>query len=301
MSNVMEKILLVGDNPFHGISHLSQERARSRGSVSTYPENAANLVITSLENGANGFMFSVSDLTLSILRIIRRTEKASNPDLYAIIPYAFEYVRVVAQTGTPGLAKKFVKQIAVSGNLRAVVTGLKAAITNDPTALLKTYLTYELSRIRSSASAQANLKSVLLHEVVTDMALALDLDWLFKSYLDFVLKLRIKPGFNTRNFPYLIRKFREWNMDLSQIMIATPFNKVGFQMNPSKRECERVLVDLSDPTIIAISILAAGYLKPAEASAYIATLPNISGVVVGVSKEQHACETFKILKEKLER
>jgi hypothetical protein len=299
MSREMEKILLVGDNPFHGISHLSQERARTRGDVSTYPENAANLVITSLENGANGFMFSVSDLTLSILRIIRRTGRVSSPDLYAIIPYAFEYVRVVAQTGTHGLAKKFLKQIVASGNLRAVAAGLKAAITTNPTALLKTYLTYELSRIRSSAGKQANLKSVLLHEVVTDMALALDLDWLFKCYLDFMLKLRIKPGFNTRNFPYIIRKFREWNMDLGQVIIATPFNKVGFQMNPSQRECEKALADLSDPTIIAISILAAGYLKPPEALAYIATLPNISGVVVGVSKEQHARETFKLLRKGL--
>ena len=48
-----------------------------------------------------------------------------------------------------------------------------------------------------------------------------------------------------------------------------------------------------------MSILAAGYLKPVEASEYLATLPNIKGVAVGVSKEKQAKETFAILKKNL--
>ena len=220
--------------------------------------------------------------------------------LYAIVPYASEYVRLATEIGTPGLAKKFAKQIAVSGNVRAILMGLKGVIRTDPVALLKTYLIYEISRIKSSAGKQANLDSVLLHEVVTDMALALDLDWLFKSYVSFMLDLGIKPGFNTRNFTYLVEKLREWNIDFRETMIATPFNKVGFQMNPSRTECEKTLAKIPESNTIAISILAAGYLKPREAIDYIATLPNIKGVAVGVSKERHARETFMLLKERLE-
>jgi len=292
--------LLVGDNPFHGISHLSQERARVRGDTPTYPEYAANLVMTSLENGANGFMFSVSETTLSILREIRERGEIERLSLYAIVPYAYEYVRLANQVGGfSGLAKKFAKEIALSGNVRAIAMGLKGVVRADPTSLIKTYLTYEISRIKSSAGKQANLRSVLLHEVITDMALAFNLDWLFKSYVDFMLKLGVTPGFNTGNFAYLVNKFREWNIDLRRITIAAPFNKVGFQMNPSRKECEKVLDSVSEPTVIAISILAAGYLSPSEAINYIATLPNIKGVAVGVSKEKHARETFRLLKEKL--
>lgn len=64
-----ERILLVGDNPFHGISHLSQERAIARGKDLSNPQYAAGLVRTALDNGADGFMFSVSDTTLSILKL----------------------------------------------------------------------------------------------------------------------------------------------------------------------------------------------------------------------------------------
>jgi len=301
MNNETKKLLLVGDNPFHGISHLSQERARVRGNTMTYPKYAADLVITSLENGANGLMFSVSELTLSILRIIRRMGGSKRLRLYAIVPYAYEYVRLGVQIGMPGLAKKFMKQIVVSRNVRAIAMGLKGVVTVDPVAILKTYLIYEISRIKSSAGKQANLESVLLHEAITDMALAYNLDWLFKSYVGFMLDLGIKPGFNTRNFTHLLNKFREWNIDLRETIIATPFNKVGFQMNPSKTDCEKALANITESNIIAISILAAGYLKPLEAVNYIKGLPNIRGVAVGVSKEQHARATFKLLKEKLER
>ena len=300
MSNRGEKTLLVGDNPFHGISHLSRERAIARGDALTYPEYAANLVMTSFENGADGFMFSVSEMTLSILRVIRERGEIERLSLYAIVPYAFEYVRLAAQVGgISGLAKKIAKQILASGNVRAVAMGLKGVMWADPVSLMKTYLTYEISRIESSVGKRANLDAVLLHQVVTDMALALNLDWLFKSYVDFLLKLGITPGFNTGNFAYLVNKIREWNIDLSKIVIAAPFNKVGFQMIPSRRECEKTLESVLDPTVIAISILAAGYLSPSDAIDYIATLPNIKGVAVGVSKESHTRETFRLLKKNL--
>lgn len=302
MSKGDQKLLLVGDNPFHGISHLSQERARSRGEDIGIPsDQAADIVLTSLKSGADGFTFSVSELTLSILRTMRERGTIDQAKLYAMVPYAFEYVRVAAQTGTPGLAKRFAKQIVASRDVRTMLKGVKTLIKMDPEDLVSTYLGYEISRIKSSAGKQANLASVLLNEVIADMALALDLDWLFKSFIDNLSKIGITPGFNTRNFPILVNKFNEWKIDLDQILIVAPFNKAGFQMNPSKEECEKVLSSLSSPIVLAISVLAAGYFKPAEAVDYLARLSNIKGVVAGVSSEQQASETFMLFEEQLRR
>jgi len=300
MNDDREKVLLVGDNPFHGISHLSQERSRMRGDNSTIAEQAANLVILSHENGANGFMFSVSDLTLSILRKIKESGKKVSLDLYAIVPYMYEYVRLANQLGgIPGLARKFAKDLVTSGNFKAIVYGLDAVARADVVSLTKAYLAYEISRTKSSAGKQANLRSMLLHQSLTDMALALDMDWLFEAYVGFMLKQGIIPGFNTGNFVYLVNKLEEWNLDMSRIVIAAPFNKAGFQMNPSRMECEKILPDSKKSMVIAISIFAAGYLNPSEAIDYIATLRNLRGVAVGVSKETHACETFRLLEDRL--
>jgi len=293
------RLLMVGDNPFHNISHLTQDRTRLRDKELTYPEHAASLILTSLENGANGFMFSVSDTTLSILGVLREKGEIENLKLCAIVPYAYEYVRLAAQFGgILGLAKIFAKQVFFSGDVGAIVSGVKGAVMTDPVSLLKTYLSYEIGRIRSSAGKKAKMHSVLLHEVVTDMALALDLDWFFKACVGFILSRKFTPGFNTCNFAYIVNKFRDWDIDLSKIMIAAPFNKVGFQMAPSKEACEKALEGLNEPILMAISVLAAGYLKPAEAIDYIASLRNVKGVAIGVSKERHARETFKLIKEK---
>ena len=293
------KVLLVGDNPFHGISHLSQERSRVRGDTPTNPEYAARLIGLSVENGADGFMFSVSDTTLSILDILRKNGHNDGLRLYAIVPYAYEYVRLAgALGGVPGLAKKLIREIVFSGNFRAVASGLNGVVRSDLASLVKTYLLYEVSRVRRSAG-KAGLESVLLHQLITDLCLGLSLDWVFKFYTEFLLKSGITPGFNTGNFALLVEKLREWDIGLEDVVIAAPFNKVGFQMVPSKEECEKALASLPKPNVLAISILAAGYLKPEEAVDYIAGLPNIKGVAVGVSKERHAIETFKLLKDRL--
>jgi len=293
--------LLVGDNPFHGISHLSKERSRTRGSEISQVDFAAKLVMDSIQNGASGFMFSVSERTLSILKTIRKKKGAINFELYPIVPYAYEYVRLATQTGgIPGLAKKMVKEIVFSMNLKAIATGLKGVVKTDLTALMKTYVLYEISRIKSSTGRGTKISSILLHEIITEMALALKLDWFVRSYIEFVSGIGIKPGFETRNFAYLVRTFREWNINFRDVLVAAPFNKAGFQMNPSRVECEKALAEVTESSVIAMSILAAGYFKLPEAVNYVKSLPNLKGVVVGVSNERHANETFKTLKLELQ-
>ncbi|MEM5853660.1 MAG: hypothetical protein QW228_04800 [Candidatus Aenigmatarchaeota archaeon] len=295
-----ERVLLVGDNPFHGISHLSQGRSRTRGDETSNPEYAAKLIAIALQNGADGFMFSVSEKTLSILRILQKNPLSKDLRLYVIIPYAYEYVKMAsAAGGVPGLAKRMVKEIVFSGNLHAAVSGLNGVLMSDLNSLIKTYLFYEISRVKRSVKGKTKLESVLLHQLLTDLCLGLGLEWIFKFYIESLLKIGVMPGFNTGNFAYLVEKFREWNINLEDIVVAAPFNKVGFQMIPSKEKCEKALENLPKPNVLAISILAAGYLKPEEAVDYIAGLLNIKGVAVGVSKEKHATETFRLLKEKL--
>lgn len=286
--------LLVGDNPFHGISHLSQGRARARLTDEDISGYAANLVKLSLENGAGGFMFSVDETTLSILRELNGVYSGA-VSLYAIAPYAYAYVRKSTQTGgVNGLVTGFTKQMVFSSsNLKVLAANAGGILRFDLSALLKAYVTYELSRINAVKAANMHLETFMLHEIITDMALALNLKKLCQSYIAFLESKRVRPGFETRNFPYLVDKFSEWGIDFSKLTLTSSFNKVGFQMCPSQSECEEALERAKDAEVIAMSVLAAGYLKPAEAYGYIARLDGISGLVIGVSKEQQAKETFK--------
>jgi hypothetical protein len=285
---------LVGDNPFQGVSHLSQQRAVARGFDITRPEYAANLVRMSLENGADGFMFSISDMTLSILRLLREKYRVRDLRLYAITPAAAEFARLMGPLGgIEGIVKRTAKQMIASGNLETIFGGLKGVLTMNPKTLLHSFLRYEISRVKSAAK-QAIFESVMLHEMVTDLALALDLKWLFVSYMGFMKNIGLMSGFETRNFVFLVNKFREWNIGMGEVIVAAPFNKIGFQMSPSQSDCEETFASLPKSTVIAISPLAGGYLGPAEAIAYIKSLKNLKGVAVAVSNDHQAQETFKL-------
>ncbi len=288
---------LVGDNPFHGISHLSQARARKREQNQGDTNHAAHLIELSLENGADGFMFSVDEVTLSIIDQLSKNRRDKAVGLYAIAPYAYEYVRRSTQTGgVSGLVGSLAREMVFSSNMKVLALNAGGLLRLDLSALLKTYVAYELSRIKSVASEKVRLKSFMLHEIVTDMALALNMKGLFISFIDFVEKYKVKPGFETRNFPFLVDKFSEWGIDFNRVTLTSAFNKVGFQMCPSKIDCEAALERVDGAEVIAMSILAAGYLKPADAASYLAGLNGVSGVVIGVSKERQATETFRILR-----
>jgi hypothetical protein len=94
-----------------------------------------------------------------------------------------------------------------------------------------------------------------------------------------------------------VKKFGEWGIGLDEVVIAAPFNKVGFQMVPSVEENEKMLGSLSSPVVIGISVLAAGRLSLENAADYVRSLPNIKGVAIGISREKQAAETFSTFKK----
>jgi len=68
-------------------------------------------------------------------------------------------------------------------------------------------------------------------------------------------------------------------------------------MNPSREECENAISEYQGE-IIAMSILAGGFLKVKEAYQYLNALPKINNMVIGVSTIEHAKNTFEIFLEK---
>jgi hypothetical protein len=291
------RTLLVGDNPFHGISHLSQERAIARGKNLSDPAYAATLVRTALDNGADGFMFSVSNTTLSVLKLACAGRKPRSVKLYPIVPYVFEFVRMaVTEGGIPGLAKKLGKEIIVSANIGSIYQGTKGVLANDPASLIRAYLMFEESRIRRAAGPAGDLHAIFLHEVVSDMALSLNMKWLFNAHIGLMQNHGIRPGIHTHNLPSMVRYLKQQDINLPAIALTTQFNALGFGMTPSRQEYEKTLESIPGTEMVAFGILASGYVKLPEALKYINGLPGIGGVVIGVSKEKQAEESFRLAK-----
>ena len=77
-------------------------------------------------------------------------------------------------------------------------------------------------------------------------------------------------------------------------------NKLGYQVSPSREAFEECLRN-NELQLLAMSTLAAGYLKPGEAYEYLFSLPRIDSVVVGVSSKIHATETFDEIRKHVEK
>jgi hypothetical protein len=291
--------ILVGDNAFQGVNHLSQDRALARINDITSPNYCAELVITALKNGADGFMFSVNDRMLSILEALKNKNYLETLNLHAIVPSAVDYVRVSGQKGMEGLVKDFTHQMITSHDAGATLACFQGVVRRDVKCLLAGLLSLEIAQIKSATGKKGRLNSVLLHELLTDMALALDLKWFFESFTAEVQSHNVVAGFETRNFALLLKKFSQWGLSLDDVLLMAPFNSVGFQMNPSREECEAALHTLSEANVLAMNVLASGYLSVSEAVDYLKGLPNLRGVAVGVSKHAHAIETFQFVKQNL--
>jgi hypothetical protein len=205
----------------------------------------------------------------------------------------------VTEGGIPGLSKKIGKDIIISANFNSIIYGTKGLITTDPSSLLKAYLLYEESRIRRAAGKGGDLSSIFLHEVVSDMGISLNLEWLFKSHIELLQKRGIKPGIHTHNLPILVERLNEWRIDLDKIALTTQFNSLGFGMTPSREKCEQVLQDIQGNDIIGYGLLASGYVKIIDALKYINGLPQLKTLALGISNEQQAKETFKFIKREI--
>jgi hypothetical protein len=283
--------LLIGDNSFIGVSHLSQERARER--IERLDVRSIIQVIeTALSSGATGYTFSTHPLNLHILEALRES-RFDALDLYPVLPYAQGYVRLANERGMRGLIDEFLSRLSLSEKLRATLQGGLSMLRSDLIGVIKAYLDVELAGYLNVKPKNARLRSVLLHEVVTDLCLGLQHINLLDAFASHIReKYQANPGFVTYNLVSLVNLFRKSSLALDDVVIMTPFNGIGYQMSSTVKSCEACLSTLNGTEVIAMSIMAGGYLNLDQALDYIKTLPTLSGVALGVSSKQHAQEGF---------
>ncbi|MDG6908408.1 MAG: hypothetical protein JRN20_21770, partial [Nitrososphaerota archaeon] len=169
--------------------------------------------------------------------------------------------------------------------------GIGSALTSNYSGLLKVYMESERKRLEGVLPKNGRLRSILVHEQLTDLALALNADELIKSFMGHASDMNVIPGFVTRNFPMFVDCAVRLGVNLDEIAIMTPFNKLGFQMTPNRKACEYVL-RANTLNVIAISVLASGQLRLSDAADYLETIGGIGSVVIGASSPSHARETF---------
>ena len=280
--------ILLGDNPFFGVDHLSLERGRNRISQSSTFDTAAEVIQYSYQAGVRDMMISphpnIDDFFDSINK---KTGLLDKIYFHPLLPYAQSYVQKLNEKGTIGTLKDILQSDGIKNELKIIARGGFGFFRKDLLDLFKVLLDIEILKLN-----RVKLKIVYLHPAITDLALALNMKNIFQTFKEHLNdKFKIQAGFCTKNFPRLVDKLCEWQLDDCNIMAS--FNKLGFQMNPSKNECEDYLHRYKG-RVVAMSILAGGYIGLKETYDYISSQEKIRDVIIGVSNVEHAKQSFDL-------
>jgi hypothetical protein len=290
----MVREILLGDNPFLGVSHLAHEKARSEQSEAAGLEAKASVLKAGLEGGITGYTFSTHRVNLELLEYLSRQhpEVVAKLNYYILIPYAQGYVRRANVYGTVGLAKTVVRDIV----FKHPVDSLTSALTLNFNRLASLFIGMEANPYLKILPRD-RVKAILLHEVLTELIIAYSLTKLLRELKRFVeKKLGVGFGLETRNIGQLNKYLEENNIQVEYVM--TPMNPLGYQMAPSKKEAEEAIRKLGEKgtKIIAINILASGAVTIEEACKYLEPFKNIiHAVAYGTTKPQRARENALLL------
>ena len=276
----MVKEFLLGDNPFIGVSHLAQEKGRQEVKEAVL-ERKVEVVRKALEGGATGFTFSTHPANLKLLRYLRDNHKdvVHRLNYYILVPYAAMYIREANIQGSLGLVKRLFKNIAKVDPIESVSMLLTANLNKAITLFLK----YELKPYLKILP-QHKIKAVLLHEIITEPAVAFELNDLIEETRKYVEReIGVAFGLETRNIGHLRRYLTKNHIRVDYIM--TPLNPLGYQMSPSKDIAEKAIKQLGfrGMKIIAINILASGAISLDEAMRYLIKFKNTIFAVTSAS------------------
>jgi len=206
------------------------------------------------------------------------------------------YIREANIQGSLGLVKRLFKNIAKVDPIESISMLLTANLNKAITLFLK----YELKPYLKILP-QHKIKAVLLHEIITELAVAFELNDLIKRTRKYIeRKLGAAFGLETRNIGHLYKRLIKNRINVEYVM--TPLNPLGYQMSPSKDIAEKAIkhLGLRGMKIIAVSILGSGAISLDEAVRYLTRFKKIIFAVTSASiKPDRISSNFKKLSKHL--
>lgn len=285
----MEKVLL-GDNQFFAVSHLSDERSRAQSIRFKDDEAIIRVIDQAIELGIKTFMCTTHDRIANICRHIRNNPaRYEGFKIYPCMPYAHKYANAVTELGIIGTIKQY-----VPGNIFSTFAkGGVAYLNKDFLRLMEILIDAEMKMFKG-----IDTPVIFLQNVVVDLILGLKMYDIFKEYDSYIRKkYNAEPGYITMNLPALLDALN--SVGVENPVICSSINKLGFRMSGGKEIYEKYLKEKKFRPI-AMQVLAAGALKPREAVEYLGDFSQIESVLFGASSKSHIKETKDLIENYLQ-
>lgn len=283
----IDKVIL-GDNQFFGVNHLSEQRGMETREKFKDIEEIRKIMHVAMDYGATGVFFSTHPDIYQITEMMRNDEKIKNHfNIYVNVPYIMKYVSMFNTLGPMGTIEHVLGGTGATQKLKLFSQGIGHMVSMDAMGIFNQLVDVELLPFRG-----LKIKAVLLHNALCDLALGYQLPHVIQSFDQHIRQTTDAiPGYGTQNYPAFCELLKK--AELKNVFVMTIFNKLGFSMNPSREAYEQALKKY-DNTVLAMATLASGKLKPQEAYQYLGAV-GVNNVCVGLSSRKHAEETFSAI------
>ena len=282
--------IILGDNQFFGINHMSEEKARSLAIRFRDMQAIIRVIDGAYECGVRAFMFNTHDRVEKICDHFRaHPGRYADLHLYPSMPYAHKYANAVHEKGLVGALNAFVFSGRTVGQVaNTMIRGGMTVINKDMIEVMKLLVDAEMRMFRG-----LNVPAVFLQNIVTDLLLGFRARDVFVEFANHARKVYgAEPGFNTMNMPALVDFLLQCGF--KSPIVCSSINKTGFLMTPSRHAYEKTLAE-KPFRCMAMSVLASGAIPVEEAIAYVCGLPHVRSIVFGASSKGHIEQTREMI------
>jgi hypothetical protein len=287
----IDKIIL-GDNQFFGINHMSQEKAQQLSEKFFDIKNIYRVYDTAFEAGVRGVMLNSNERAREICEYFRANKKQYNDiNWYPFIPYPQKYANMVAEKGIfPAISDVLFTDNTAMNVLGLLAKGGMAVLGSDAIKMMQMLIDVEMKMFKG-----LNVKVIFLQNIITDLFLGYGTKEIFQEYCDYIKrKYDALPGILTQNMPFLLKKLKEW--EITEVVVCSSFNKIGYLMSPDVESYVEAARNNNpeEYQLVAMSTLASGAISAKEAYDFI-NKQNLQSVVFGASSKTHIEETVKLI------
>src|SRR6185369_15683652 len=199
--------IVLGHNSFFGVNHLSREQGRQRDAIFEDTARIVDMMRTAASLDVAAMMMSTHPRAALVAAAVRRDPALRERwTFYPLLPYITKYIRQSNEKGLVNLVLDQLKQAGWSQSLGMVARSGLGFLTKDYRRILTTLIDLELAPFQS-----LRVGTVFLHDVLTDLALALDLPELLAVHVEAVRnRFDARGGFATKNLPLLVNRLRAY-------------------------------------------------------------------------------------------
>lgn len=278
--------LLLGDNQFFGINHMSEEKARAQQMRFQRLDNVMTVIDAARDEGIRTFMCTTHDRIAEICDVVR-----ANPDRYPdmvflpCMPYAHKYANAITEDGFLGAVRRFLPE---GGLMGAALKGTKSLAAKDVEGIATLLIDAELQMFQGLRTPV-----VWMQNVVVDLLLGLGFNDAFRIFADHVrAKHGAEPGFITMNLPQLLDALD--TVGVVNPLVCANINKLGFRMSGGV-DAYRQAMDQRPFRAVAMSVFASGAIDAEEAIEWVCGLPNLESIVFGASSRRNIAHTSQLV------